>query len=95
MTAGILSQRCWNHEGREAACRCPECGRSFCRECVSEHHKRLLCAACLTLLARRTDARTPGDRILLPASMLCGGVLLAWLLFFGAGEAILALAGRG
>ena len=43
-----LQQRCWNHEAREAACRCPACGRSYCRECVSEHEGRLLCAACLS-----------------------------------------------
>ncbi|MDR3698297.1 MAG: hypothetical protein P4L56_01600 [Candidatus Sulfopaludibacter sp.] len=95
MTAAALHQRCWNHEGREAVCRCPECGRSFCRECVTEHHRRLLCAACLARLARQTEPRTQGRRNLLAAAMLFGGVVLAWLLFFGAGEGILALAGRG
>jgi hypothetical protein len=94
MTTAALHQRCWNHEGREAVCRCPECGRSFCRECVTEHHGRLLCAACLARLARPAETRTQG-RNLLAAVMLFGGVLLAWLLFFGAGEGILAVAGRG
>lgn len=95
MTAGALHQRCWNHEGREAVCRCPECARSFCRECVTEHHGRLLCAACLARLAHRTEPQTQGRANLLAASLLFGGVLLAWLLFFGAGEGLLALAGRG
>jgi hypothetical protein len=91
--AAAIHQRCWNHESREAVCRCPECGRSFCRECVTEHQSRLLCAACLTRLARQ--ATPPVRPSLLPAALLLGGLLLAWLLFFGAGEGLIALAGRG
>ena len=95
MTAALLHQRCWNHEGREAVCRCPECGRSFCRECVTEHSGRLLCAACLSRIAGPARAPSAARRDFLPAAMLAGGLLLAWLLFFGAGEGILAIAGRG
>ena len=95
MTVATLQQRCWNHEDREAVCRCPECARSFCRECVVEHHGRLLCAACLARATHRTEPQTQGRRNLLAACLLFGGVLLAWLLFFGAGEGILALVGRG
>ncbi len=40
-------QRCFNHENREAVARCPECTRFFCRECVTEHAGRVLCAQCL------------------------------------------------
>ena len=94
MSTAALHQRCWNHEGREAVCRCPECRRSFCRECVSEHGGRLLCAGCLTRLAQETEPQTQGGN-LLAASMLFGGVVLAWLLFFGAAEGILSVAGRG
>ena len=35
--SNLIHQRCSNHPGREAAVRCPECGRFFCRECVTEH----------------------------------------------------------
>jgi hypothetical protein len=89
-----IHQRCWNHEAREAVCRCPECGRSFCRECVTEHAARLLCASCLKVLAQTGQSRQGGLRRLLPAGMLVGGILLAWLVFFGAGAAFNLFASR-
>ena len=55
MAAPPIRQQCWNHESREAVCRCPGCGRSYCRECVTEHGARLLCAACLRK-ARAADS---------------------------------------
>jgi hypothetical protein len=88
----MLQQRCWNHESREAVCRCPECSRSYCRECVTEHDSRLLCASCLrTLTSTAAPQRRSG---LMPAGMALGGLLLAWLVFFGSGEAILLLITR-
>jgi len=86
MTAPTLQQRCWNHELREAVCRCPECGRSYCRECVTEHQARLLCASCLAKLAHTTRTRSRARR-LLPTAMLIAGFLLAVLFFYGAGQA--------
>ena len=89
-----LQQRCWNHERREAVCRCPECGRSFCRECVTEHEARLLCAACLLALSRPAQRRTSGLRKLRPAAMAVGGVLLAFFIFYGAGETLILITAR-
>jgi hypothetical protein len=92
-----IQQRCWNHESREAVCRCPECGNSFCRECVTEHESRLLCAACLRSLTRtKEDERTRrrGLRRLVPVAMALAGIVVAWVVFFGAGEAMLTLAVR-
>ena len=43
----LLHQRCFNHMLREAVACCPECRRYFCRECVTEHEDKVLCAACL------------------------------------------------
>jgi len=43
----LTHQRCHHHQFREAAARCPECGRYFCRECITEHADRVLCASCL------------------------------------------------
>ena len=85
-----IQHRCWNHEAREASCRCPECSRSFCRECVTEHESRLLCAACLEKLtaARSRKGRT-GTR-LAPAALLIAGIAMGWLLFYSAGQALLA-----
>ncbi len=93
MMAGF-EQRCWNHEGREAVCRCPECGRSYCRECVSEHQSRLLCAACLTRVSQAT-MRKRGSLGRLAAPLLAvAGLLLAWMVLFGAGESVIILAER-
>jgi hypothetical protein len=94
MPTPAIHQRCWNHEAREAVCRCPECGRSFCRECVTEHSARLLCASCLKALARTVPLRRGGIRRLLPAGMLLAGILLAWIVFFGAGAAFNLFASR-
>lgn len=88
MHISIAQQRCWNHELREAVCRCPECRRSFCRECVTEHDARLLCASCLRTSAEsgRTRGATWGR--VLPVGMAFAGILVAWFLFFGAGETL-------
>ena len=98
MNGPAIHQRCWNHESREAVCRCPECGNSFCRECVTEHEFRLLCAACLNSLAvarrRSWPAERGGLRRLAPFAMGIAGIMLAWLVFLGAGEAMLTLAIR-
>jgi hypothetical protein len=94
VTGLTIQQRCWNHEAREAVCRCPECGRSFCRECVTEHEARLLCASCLNSLAGRALSRRPGFRRLLPAALALAGILLSWIVFYGAGEAVILITTR-
>ena len=98
MSSSTIHQRCWNHESREAVCRCPECGNSFCRECVTEHEFRLLCASCLTRLARvrlaQRATKRGGMYRLAPAMMILAGVVIAWLVFFAAGEAFLTIAVR-
>ena len=87
--AGVaLQQRCWNHEAREAVCRCPECGRDFCHECVTEHESRLLCATCLAEVSRTAHTKRSSLRSLLPAAMLFGGFLLSWLFFYAAGQTV-------
>ena len=48
----ISQARCGNHAGREAVARCPECRGFFCRECITEHEGRLICAQCQLRLAR-------------------------------------------
>lgn len=83
-----LQHRCWNHEGREAVCRCPECGRGFCHECVSEHESRLLCAACIAKLAPAVQARRGGLRRMLPAAMVLAGLFLAGTFFYATGQIV-------
>jgi hypothetical protein len=91
MNGLALHQRCWNHETREAVCRCPSCGRPFCRECVSEHEARLLCAACLSAQVRE---RQPRRGRFAPAALAVAGILLAWLLFYGAGRTLILVTAR-
>jgi len=92
MNRPALEQRCWNHEAREAVCLCPECGRAYCRECTSEHESRLLCAACLRAILRARPAESrQGFRL---AALMLAGVVLGWIVLFGAGEAILSFNAR-
>lgn len=93
MNPAALHNRCWNHEAREAVCRCPGCSRGFCRECVAEHEQRLLCAACLRV-AVHTGPATPGNRLVARIVLGVAGLLLAWVVFFLIGEAILTYTGR-
>lgn len=89
-----LQQRCWNHPDREASCRCPQCLRSFCRECVTEHDTQLLCAACLQSAARRRQTTRRAFRHFLPAAMALAGLVFAWFVFYGVGQAFLESTAR-
>jgi hypothetical protein len=87
--AGVgLQQRCWNHEAREAVCRCPGCGRGFCHECVTEHESRMLCATCLVAAGRTALTKRSAWKSLLPPAMLLGGLLLSWIFFYAAGQSV-------
>ena len=87
----LLQQRCLNHFQREAVARCTGCGQYFCRECITEHDARVLCAACLRNTA---DVRPVGKRRwagLVRLMQWVAGVALAWLFFYVAGECLLSL----
>lgn len=81
MAAKLHQQRCFNHAGREAVARCPECQRYYCRECVAEHDDRLLCAECLAKTARKPLTQRGGFRVVTRLLRLSLGVLIAWLFF--------------
>lgn len=86
----LSHEKCFNHPGREAVARCPECGRFFCRECVSEHEDRLLCASCL----ERLVAAPGGSRTLawsFPVIQALVGFLLLWLSFYSVGRLLIAI----
>ena len=60
--ATLRQRRCDNHPGREASARCPECGKFFCRECITEHDDRVLCASCLAKLTlKKIRGKTSWD----------------------------------
>ena len=87
----LLHQRCFNHLLREAVARCPQCQRYFCRECVTEHEDKVLCAACL-----RADADTDRSdrsrfiRVVHMMHFLLGATLI-WVFFYYLGQILLSL----
>jgi hypothetical protein len=87
----LIHQRCLNHAQREAAARCLDCGRFFCRECVTEHDDRLICAACLRKLARTPLLKRRGIAGVLRIAQCLVGLVLAWFFFYVVGECLLAL----
>lgn len=87
----LARTRCFHHPLREAAARCLACRRFYCRECVTEHEGRVLCAACLAARAERTRRqRGPLGWLAAPCQLLLG-VLLLWLCFFALGQALGAI----
>ena len=87
----LVHQRCFNHSLREAAARCPECGQFYCRECITEHDDRVLCAACLRRLAHPPLARRRGFLGAVRVLQLGAGVFLAWLFFYFLGQTLLSI----
>src|SRR5690348_7535361 len=47
---GLRHARCLFHPLREAAARCPHCGGTYCRECVTDEEGKLACPPCLRRL---------------------------------------------
>ena len=86
-------QLCWNHETREAVCRCLGCGRSYCRECVTEHEGRLVCANCIGKAAAQTGGKGAWRKAA-PAAMIVGGFAMGWLTYWAFGEAVMLLIHR-
>ena len=87
----LAHQRCFNHATREAAARCPGCGRDYCRECVTEHDDRLICAACLRKTARVPLLKRRGFARTLQAVRCALGVVTVWFLFYLIGEGLSSL----
>ena len=88
----ITLRRCFFHEEREAAARCPSCRQFYCRECITEHEDRAICAACLQRVAggevKRRSGSFAGVRRLLAAGL---GLVAAWFFFYLVGQGLLAI----
>ncbi len=87
----LVQRRCLNHADREAAARCPECQRFFCRECVSEHEDRILCSACLSLLATPPPPPRRTFEGVIRVGQCALAVALIWFFFFLIGQVLLAI----
>ena len=90
----LTHQRCFNHAGREAAARCPECGRFFCRECVTEHDERVICAACVKKLAGVSFTQRGAFVGVVRVLQLTVSLLFVWACFHLMGRALLAVPGK-
>jgi hypothetical protein len=87
--SNLSQERCFNHPDREAAARCPECRRFFCRECVTEHEERVICAACLARIGLPAG-RAGATREKLRLALRCAAAFLfLWLLFYAMGRGLL------
>jgi hypothetical protein len=75
----LIDQRCLNHPAREAVVRCPACLRFFCRECVTEHDGRMICASCAAGATPEAAPASSAGRWIAGAG---AGFLIAWLIFY-------------
>lgn len=87
----LARQRCTNHAQREAVALCPGCKRYFCRECVTEHDDRVLCAACLARQGRPSLAARLPLAGLGRLTLALAGVGALWFCFHLCGRALLAV----
>jgi len=91
MSSSLIHQRCFNHALREAAARCPECGHFYCRECITEHEDRVICATCLgKLAAPRLTERRAFVGIVRTTQVLVG-LCTACLFFYLWGRVLLSI----
>jgi len=90
-TSDVLYKRCANHYRREAVARCPECSRTFCRECVTEHDSRILCASCLAKILTPVSQAKKRFRRFWRGTAFAFSVLLVWYVFFLVGQVLIAI----
>ena len=89
--SALAHQRCFHHSLREAVARCPECRQFYCRECITEHDDRVICAACLKKIAASTGAKRGAFAWALPFLQLAVGLVAAWFFFYFFGAALLSI----
>ena len=87
----IAQQRCRNHVRREAVACCPGCDRYFCRECITEHEDRVLCAACLQILVQPKTRKNTHFRGLMRCGQFLAGILILYVMFYYLAEILLAI----
>jgi hypothetical protein len=87
----LAEQHCLNHPAREAAARCPECKSFYCRECITEHDDRVICASCLKKLARSSGETKKPAILLRRTALLLAGILTSWLFFYWVGQILLLI----
>ena len=87
----VAQQRCLNHVTREAVARCPECRQFYCRECITEHDDRVICAACLRKLRAVAAPVRRSFAWAWPLVQSAIGFALVWLFFYFVGVMLLSV----
>jgi hypothetical protein len=67
------------------------CLRYFCRECVTEHEDRVICAECLKKIVSSQASSRGGIRRLFRGLLPVSGLLIAWLCFYILGRTLLLI----
>lgn len=80
--AGLRHARCLFHPLREAAARCPHCGGTFCRECVTDEDNKLACPPCLRRMMRPPAPKASLARRLPQAFTGLAALVCLTVLFF-------------
>jgi len=85
-----------NHAAREAVARCPACKNFFCRECVTEHGGRVMCAACIqkseaSEVGRKSGVFSVGLGRCIHGAKMVFGIFLLWIFFYGIGQLLLLI----
>lgn len=87
----IADLRCYNHAGREAVARCPQCGRTFCRECITEHDARIVCAQCLASMIEEPARKKTRKAAVLAGLWQLASFIFLWAAFYTLGKILLML----
>ena len=95
--SALHQTKCFNHIDREAVARCPECRNFFCRECVTEHEGRLICAACLQNDEAPVVEKSNKDGFRKAWSFLAAtvkvllSIFILWMVFYAIGQVLLLI----
>src|SRR5438445_1432890 len=89
--SNLSQQHCLNHSLREAVARCPECRQFYCRECITEHDDRVICATCLKKITATVETRRVSFAWLWPLVQLSMGMTVAWFFFYLFGAMLLSI----
>lgn len=89
--SALVHQRCFHHSLREAVARCPECRQFYCRECITEHEDRVICATCLKKITATAETRRVSLAWVSPLVQVCIGTGLIWLFFYFFGATLLSI----
>ena len=87
----LSQQRCYHHARREAAGRCMGCGHFYCRECVSDHERRLMCADCLRKLGDTKTGMLKPRPGLFAALRIVVSVVVLWMCFYLLGSMLFSM----